>query len=156
MELVYFLLGLLAPYRHCAWNWSRYRKLDGQDLGKVQEGCCRRDGSPSCCWIAKACSRNVRIITGYMRRFITTRCRRTVLLLWMKIRSFVVDNIDILFLYFVQMYSPDQKKLEIMIGDFMKAKLPYFDVCISNTPYQVNFHGEKTIRITTISNQPRK
>lgn len=24
-----------------------------------------------------------------------------------------------------------------MIGDFVKAELPYFDVCISNTPYQV-------------------
>lgn len=24
-----------------------------------------------------------------------------------------------------------------MIGDFVKADLPYFDVCISNTPYQV-------------------
>lgn len=24
-----------------------------------------------------------------------------------------------------------------MIGDFAKADLPYFDVCISNTPYQV-------------------
>ncbi|KAF9540206.1 Dimethyladenosine transferase [Mortierella hygrophila] len=34
--------------------------------------------------------------------------------------------------------TPDQKKLEIMIGDFMKAKLPYFDVCISNTPYQIS------------------
>ena len=25
-----------------------------------------------------------------------------------------------------------------MIGDFMKAELPYFDVCISNTPYQIS------------------
>jgi 18S rRNA (adenine1779-N6/adenine1780-N6)-dimethyltransferase len=25
-----------------------------------------------------------------------------------------------------------------MIGDFVKADLPYFDVCISNTPYQVS------------------
>jgi hypothetical protein len=31
----------------------------------------------------------------------------------------------------------DQKKLELIIGDFVKADLPYFDVCISNTPYQV-------------------
>jgi len=34
--------------------------------------------------------------------------------------------------------SPDQRRLEIMIGDFMKAELPYFDVCISNTPYQIS------------------
>ncbi|CAM0139608.1 Dimethyladenosine transferase [Umbelopsis sp. WA50703] len=34
--------------------------------------------------------------------------------------------------------TPDQRRLEIMIGDFMKAELPYFDVCISNTPYQIS------------------
>lgn len=33
--------------------------------------------------------------------------------------------------------KPEQKKLEIILGDFVKADLPYFDVCISNTPYQV-------------------
>lgn len=30
-----------------------------------------------------------------------------------------------------------EKKLEILLGDFMKTELPYFDVCISNTPYQI-------------------
>ncbi len=39
-------------------------------------------------------------------------------------------------------HRPEQKKLSIMIGDFVKAQLPYFDVCISNTPYQV---GASTI-----------
>ncbi|KAI0656241.1 rRNA adenine dimethylase [Cubamyces menziesii] len=34
--------------------------------------------------------------------------------------------------------KPEQRKLEIMIGDFVKADLPYFDVCISNTPYQIS------------------
>lgn len=34
--------------------------------------------------------------------------------------------------------SPDQKKLHILLGDFMKTELPYFDVCISNTPYQIS------------------
>ena len=34
--------------------------------------------------------------------------------------------------------KPEQKRLELMIGDVIKTKtLPYFDVCISNTPYQV-------------------
>ena len=33
---------------------------------------------------------------------------------------------------------PEQRKLELIIGDFVKADLPYFDVCISNTPYQVS------------------
>ncbi|PVV00441.1 hypothetical protein BB560_005174 [Smittium megazygosporum] len=30
------------------------------------------------------------------------------------------------------------KKLEILHGDVMKQQLPYFDVCISNTPYQIS------------------
>ncbi|ORX38829.1 putative rRNA (adenine-N6,N6-)-dimethyltransferase [Kockovaella imperatae] len=34
--------------------------------------------------------------------------------------------------------KPEQKKLEIILGDFVKADLPYFDVCISNTPYQIS------------------
>ncbi|KAJ7145798.1 rRNA adenine dimethylase [Mycena epipterygia] len=34
--------------------------------------------------------------------------------------------------------KPEQRKLEIVIGDFVKAELPYFDVCISNTPYQIS------------------
>lgn len=34
--------------------------------------------------------------------------------------------------------TPLQKKLSIVVGDFLKVKLPYFDVCISNTPYQIS------------------
>lgn len=34
--------------------------------------------------------------------------------------------------------TPQQKKLDILLGDFMKTDLPYFDVCISNTPYQIS------------------
>ncbi|ETS62615.1 hypothetical protein PaG_03255 [Moesziomyces aphidis] len=34
--------------------------------------------------------------------------------------------------------KPEQRKLDIMIGDFCKTELPYFDVCISNTPYQIS------------------
>ncbi|KAL0959093.1 hypothetical protein HGRIS_014391 [Hohenbuehelia grisea] len=34
--------------------------------------------------------------------------------------------------------KPEQRKLDIIIGDFVKATLPYFDVCISNTPYQIS------------------
>lgn len=33
---------------------------------------------------------------------------------------------------------PEQKRLQVIIGDFVKADLPYFDVCISNTPYQIS------------------
>ncbi|CDK29724.1 unnamed protein product [Kuraishia capsulata CBS 1993] len=35
--------------------------------------------------------------------------------------------------------TPQQKKLEIVMGDFMKHEtLPYHDICISNTPYQIS------------------
>jgi 18S rRNA (adenine1779-N6/adenine1780-N6)-dimethyltransferase len=35
--------------------------------------------------------------------------------------------------------TPSQKRLEIMLGDVIKMpQLPYFDVCISNTPYQIS------------------
>ncbi|CAG8493116.1 6337_t:CDS:2 [Acaulospora colombiana] len=34
--------------------------------------------------------------------------------------------------------KPEQKRLNIMIGDVIKTDLPYFDVCISNTPYQIS------------------
>ena len=34
--------------------------------------------------------------------------------------------------------KPEQKRLDVMLGDVVKTDLPYFDVCISNTPYQVS------------------
>ncbi|KAJ1539724.1 hypothetical protein HK405_012513 [Cladochytrium tenue] len=34
--------------------------------------------------------------------------------------------------------TPEQKRLEIVVGDFLKVNLPYFDVVISNTPYQIS------------------
>lgn len=33
---------------------------------------------------------------------------------------------------------PEQRKLEVMVGDFVKIDMPYFEVCISNTPYQIS------------------
>ncbi|KAI9805282.1 MAG: Dimethyladenosine transferase [Piccolia ochrophora] len=33
---------------------------------------------------------------------------------------------------------PEQKRLELLVGDVIKTPLPYFDVCISNTPYQIS------------------
>lgn len=33
--------------------------------------------------------------------------------------------------------TPAQNRLDVILGDVMKTELPYFDVCISNTPYQV-------------------
>ncbi|ODV98367.1 hypothetical protein PACTADRAFT_36298 [Pachysolen tannophilus NRRL Y-2460] len=46
--------------------------------------------------------------------------------------------------------KPEQKKLEIMLGDFIKTDLPYFDVCISNTPYQIS-----SPLVFKLLNQPR-
>ncbi len=34
--------------------------------------------------------------------------------------------------------TPEQKKLHVIVGDFLQADLPYFDVCVSNTPYQIS------------------
>lgn len=34
--------------------------------------------------------------------------------------------------------KPEQKRLDVLLGDVCKTELPYFDVCISNTPYQVH------------------
>src|SRR6266702_1358939 len=32
----------------------------------------------------------------------------------------------------------EQRRLEIIIGNFVKAELPYFDVRLSNSPYQIS------------------
>jgi 16S rRNA A1518/A1519 N6-dimethyltransferase RsmA/KsgA/DIM1 with predicted DNA glycosylase/AP lyase activity len=35
--------------------------------------------------------------------------------------------------------KPEQKKLDVILGDVIKMEnLPQFDVCISNTPYQIS------------------
>jgi 18S rRNA (adenine1779-N6/adenine1780-N6)-dimethyltransferase len=33
--------------------------------------------------------------------------------------------------------TPMKSKLEIIVGDVLKADLPFFDVCVANMPYQV-------------------
>ena len=33
--------------------------------------------------------------------------------------------------------TPGQRKLLMIVDDFLKTDLPYFDVVVSNTPYQV-------------------
>jgi 18S rRNA (adenine1779-N6/adenine1780-N6)-dimethyltransferase len=36
------------------------------------------------------------------------------------------------------MQQPElHRKLQLLIGDVLKTQLPYFDICVSNTPYQV-------------------
>ncbi|KAF2743846.1 rRNA adenine dimethylase [Sporormia fimetaria CBS 119925] len=34
--------------------------------------------------------------------------------------------------------KPEEKRLKILLGDVIKTELPHFDVCISNTPYQIS------------------
>ncbi|XP_026475061.1 probable dimethyladenosine transferase isoform X1 [Ctenocephalides felis] len=34
--------------------------------------------------------------------------------------------------------TPYQPKLQILIGDALKAELPFFDICIANVPYQIS------------------
>lgn len=34
--------------------------------------------------------------------------------------------------------TPFQTKLEILVGDFLKTNLPFFDICIANVPYQIS------------------
>lgn len=44
---------------------------------------------------------------------------------------------------------PEQKRLEVLLGDVIKMELPLgVDVCISNTPYQVCRH-DKTSRLNS-------
>ncbi|KAI8939047.1 Dimethyladenosine transferase [Plenodomus lindquistii] len=34
--------------------------------------------------------------------------------------------------------TPEAQRLKVMLGDVIKTELPHFDVCISNTPYQIS------------------
>ncbi|XP_037947791.1 probable dimethyladenosine transferase [Teleopsis dalmanni] len=34
--------------------------------------------------------------------------------------------------------TPMQTKLQVLLGDFLKAELPLFDLCIANVPYQIS------------------
>ncbi|KAG8532558.1 uncharacterized protein KY384_002435 [Bacidia gigantensis] len=46
--------------------------------------------------------------------------------------------------------KPEAQRLEVLIGDVCKMEWPYFDVCISNTPYQIS--SPLTTRL--LSHQP--
>ena len=49
--------------------------------------------------------------------------------------------------------KPEQKRLDVMLGDVIKTELPYFDVCISNTPYQIS--SPLTFKLLATSPAPR-
>lgn len=46
-----------------------------------------------------------------------------------------------------------QKRLEVILGDVIKTQLPYFDVCISNTPYQIS--SPLTFKLLATEPSPR-
>jgi len=50
--------------------------------------------------------------------------------------------------------TPAAKRLELILGDVIKhPSLPYFDVCISNTPYQIS--SPLTFKLLALSPAPR-
>ncbi|KAL9614816.1 MAG: hypothetical protein Q9167_000726 [Letrouitia subvulpina] len=49
--------------------------------------------------------------------------------------------------------KPEQKRLEVMLGDVIKTELPCFDVCISNTPYQIS--SPLTFKLLNLPHPPR-
>ncbi|KAK3090747.1 hypothetical protein FSP39_014284 [Pinctada imbricata] len=36
--------------------------------------------------------------------------------------------------------TPQQNKLHLIVGDVLKTELPFFDICVANLPYQINFN----------------
>lgn len=49
--------------------------------------------------------------------------------------------------------TPAARRLDVMLGDVIKTELPYFDVCISNTPYQIS--SPLTFKLLALSPSPR-
>ncbi|KAG6038121.1 hypothetical protein E4U19_001043 [Claviceps sp. Clav32 group G5] len=49
--------------------------------------------------------------------------------------------------------TPEQRKLEVILGDVIKTDLPQFDVCISNTPYQIS--SPLVFKLLAMPNPPR-
>ena len=49
--------------------------------------------------------------------------------------------------------TPAARRLEVMLGDVIKTELPYFDVCISNTPYQIS--SPLTFKLLATTPSPR-
>ncbi|KAK5097268.1 Dimethyladenosine transferase [Lithohypha guttulata] len=49
--------------------------------------------------------------------------------------------------------TPAGKRLDVLLGDVIKTDLPYFDVCISNTPYQIS--SPLTFKLLATTPAPR-
>lgn len=49
--------------------------------------------------------------------------------------------------------TPAARRLDVVLGDVIKTELPYFDVCISNTPYQIS--SPLTFKLLATAPSPR-
>lgn len=49
--------------------------------------------------------------------------------------------------------TPQGRRLDVVLGDVIKTSLPYFDVCISNTPYQIS--SPLVFKLLSLSPPPR-
>jgi 18S rRNA (adenine1779-N6/adenine1780-N6)-dimethyltransferase len=49
--------------------------------------------------------------------------------------------------------KPEEKRLKILLGDVIKTELPHFDVCISNTPYQIS--SPLVFKLLSLPHPPR-
>ncbi|KAH7115275.1 S-adenosyl-L-methionine-dependent methyltransferase [Dendryphion nanum] len=49
--------------------------------------------------------------------------------------------------------TPQEKNLKILLGDVMKTELPHFDICISNTPYQIS--SPLVFKLLSLPHPPR-
>ncbi|KAF2819647.1 rRNA adenine dimethylase [Ophiobolus disseminans] len=49
--------------------------------------------------------------------------------------------------------TPEAKRLKVMLGDVIKTELPHFDVCISNTPYQIS--SPLVFKLLSLPSPPR-
>ncbi|KAF1848348.1 dimethyladenosine transferas-like protein [Cucurbitaria berberidis CBS 394.84] len=49
--------------------------------------------------------------------------------------------------------TAEGKRLKVMLGDVIKTELPHFDVCISNTPYQIS--SPLVFKLLSLPNPPR-
>ncbi|KAF1979599.1 rRNA adenine dimethylase [Bimuria novae-zelandiae CBS 107.79] len=49
--------------------------------------------------------------------------------------------------------TPEGNRLKVLLGDVIKTELPHFDVCISNTPYQIS--SPLVFKLLSLKNPPR-
>lgn len=55
-----------------------------------------------------------------------------------KVIAYEVDPRMIIEVYKRVQGSPMENKLDVIQGDVLKQRVPYFDVCVANTPYQIS------------------